>query len=302
MFDPDETLINRDNVMLDEFDTSKRKKPARLVVIHTTGSGIVQRVLDRSSDIIDRSIRKAVRDPEVFKELDRRMGQYGARYFSRHNNVSSHFLISWSGEVYQTCDVDLVAWSAGMKTKRYEAYLKGWDHWTQFTWKGNALKTHGLGRDMAYGWWESEMADMGMTGDISPLDLFDGRYINDEAISIDLIPAPWKTRVTALDNLRVGGPKEGPWFGHLYTHQQMQSLCTLLDMINTKTGVPITRRTVVPHSMLDPMARIHLLKQPPSNVRIGYGYDPGYLPWWTLLSEPEYPMLEDGEPIYGILS
>ncbi len=196
----------------DERDFSKRRIPAQYVVVHTTGAGIVQKAFD-----------KGIKDT-------RGVARYACDYYARSgNNVSTHFLIDWDGNVWQILPLGVRGWHAGWKDKVRQLYSSpAWQGWS-----------HPLGGSLSekapngeYEDWKARWPGLDSPRELLPEG---ADSPNSGSISVDLLAVP----------------ASGPW-----GEQQKDALNALTLELCDRMGVERNARTVLPHSFLDPMRRM----------------------------------------------
>lgn len=159
---------------LTSFDVSKRKIEPYAIVVHTTGSGIVQKAFN-----------KKIKDPIGVAE-------YACKFYAQKNNVSTHLLIGWDGEVYQLAPLDMDCWHSGWGQETRDKYKDGtWKEWS-----------HPIGQPLikrapsnGYKPWEEQHKGLD-----SPLSLLSPRAFspNDGTISVDFLAQPGGNEVTQL--------------------------------------------------------------------------------------------------------
>ena len=140
-----------------------RKRVPTVIIIHTTGSGIIIKALKRG--------------------LDPR--EYAAAYYAGLRAFSSGYLVGWDKHVVGTVPEQLVAYHTGSSRERAAAYRRGYDYWSRYTWvHGSGLVRLKRG-DKRYEGWKRRWPDLE-----SPLELPTGRYPNFVSVGVDLLAPP----------------------------------------------------------------------------------------------------------------
>lgn len=200
-------------------DGNARTGPIWGVVAHTTGSGIVQRAFDRGC--------------KTSLEVSRFAVDY---YAARGNDVSTHFLVGWDGEIWQLVDLDREAWHAGWGPQFTALYRsvkpREWTEWAQPV---NSPLVH---RSPAGGYAAWFARWPGLNG---PAELIPAGYSspNKGTVSVDFLAMP---------------------NGRAPTPAQLQAGTVLLATLSMELAIPVTRRNFLCHSDLDPVRRACLLR------------------------------------------
>lgn len=140
-------------------DLPRRTLPVRAVVVHTTGTGIVEQALRKGRPPLD----------------------FAAAHYAKASSFASHYLIGYEGEVVGTVPEAVVAYHAGVPTAHRGLYALGravWPRYVGGTDRGGP-QTH-------YGDWLARWPDL-----LSPLDLVTGKVVNGSTVGVDLLaPVP----------------------------------------------------------------------------------------------------------------
>lgn len=270
-------LVLFDNYMPDPDDVSTRKgHEVRMAVLHTTGGGIVERG-KRVVFPTGKASTSAFTEPKVSAAISR----YVAEFYTKHNNVSTHFVIGWLGEFYQTATEDSRAWSAGIPAAALAAYKDG--SWRHCVYRDGQLIRL---KDMTprYESWDRLYREiMGKEPDeaASPDDFFFGSNPDWGGISIDFVAPPWM-RKDAVERFRARGPVEDLWQGNPFTIPQYETARELLQELAAHyPSFELDRIQVLPHSFTDPLRRTwHHIED---NEVFSYAWDPGERFKWDMV-------------------
>jgi len=282
-------LVDDDKYYPDPTDRSSRQgRPVSRVVCHTTGGGVVQKAINALWD--GKVTAERLADPEQCELITK----YAVNYYRKGNGVSTTYVLGWWGDMWQTLDEDVRAWSAGMSSTHISAYNRGFRYWNNYESilvgkKRKLIQARTMG---LYQWWAEEYK--AITGEMprdnaSPLEFFAGDPNPDLAgISIDFLAPPTMTRNS--DQRRVLGPQRSDWKlwsgADLYTRYQYSAFNLLCrELCSEYPHMQMDRRHVLTHSVTDPLSRVQF--QPNGFETVGYGYDPGEtwnLRWDWMLS------------------
>lgn len=282
-------LIEKEHYTPDKADSSSRAAEISQVVLHTTGGGLVQKALDlMHPGKTAAQLHNLLNDPG----FSLRILRYAMEYYAAHNGVSTHFIIGYYGEIWQLCDENRRAWSAGIKPRVLQLYQAGYEKWRHFYKDslGRLTRDTKPERQNRYQFWCEMFNEIlgappahPIPAAASPLQFTEGPHGPDQiSISIDFL-APVYQRHNEF-GVRCLGPAH-PLYdpGELYSNRQILSMNQLLNELATQyPAFKLDRRHVLPHSFTDPISR-HLYV-PTKNGSVGYGYDPGPLPWDRLLA------------------
>lgn len=200
-------------------DGSARTGPIWGVVAHTTGSGIVQRAFDRGC--------------KTSIEVSRFAVDY---YAARGNDVSTHFLVGWDGEIWQLVDLDREAWHAGWGPNFTALYRSAkpreWTEWAQPIGSPLVHKSP-VGK---YAGWFARWPDLNSPAELLPPGVTSP---NRGTVSIDFLAMPNARPASAA---------------------QIQAALVLVGTLSMELAIPLTRRNWLCHSDLDPVRRACITK------------------------------------------
>lgn len=140
-------------------DLPKRALPVRAVIVHTTGTGVIEQALRKGRPPLD----------------------FAAAFYARPTVYASHYLVGYEGEVVSTVPEATVAYHAGVSKAHRGLYALGravWPRYVGGTDRG-ATQPH-------YADWLARWPDL-----LSPLDLVTGKVVNGTTVGVDLLaPLP----------------------------------------------------------------------------------------------------------------
>lgn len=143
-------MIERDNGALRP--GPDRRLPIAMVVVHTTGTGIVQAARDAKRDPLDEALRR----------------------YRRVGGVFPHYVIGTSGRTVQVASEDVIAWHVGIESPQWVQYETG--VWTRRV-APSALEA-----------WQDRWPGRQSPLDLLPMDGARRARPNDVSIGVELVP------------------------------------------------------------------------------------------------------------------
>lgn len=192
-----------------------RAGPARALVIHTTGGGVVRR-----------------HEREGARYHEETPFDTACRVYRTIMDASGHYVVGQAGQIAQVVPEDLCAWHVG--GGRSAPY---WSRW-------------GWGHGERYDWWRERWPGLDSPRDLADGHLWDPYVIGPGLAARARAPRSWGRRSANAWSVGVEVEHADEW-----APEAWRSLARLVGDVAARHGIPLAREHVPTHSDVHPLSR-----------------------------------------------